>query len=112
LYASSAYGCIDTSCSLFKIEDAESLYVPNAFTPNGDEVNDRFRVESIGILEMHVDIFNRWGVLIYQYETPQGSWDGRTNNVPSPSDVYVYKIKAKGLVHSDIELMGKVTLVR
>ena len=112
LYATSKDGCVDTSCSVFRIENAETIYVPNAFTPNNDGTNDFFRVESIGIVEMRVYIFNRWGDLIYEYNTPEGSWDGKTNNTPAPDDVYVYKIKASGLVHPDIELLGKVTLVR
>ena len=111
LYATTAHGCIDSTCEDIDVEYAETMYVPSAFTPNGDGTNDFFKVYSTGIVKMDVIIYNRWGGKIYEYYTPDGSWDGKCNGMMSPEDVYEYKIIAVGLVHSNIERVGRVSLV-
>jgi gliding motility-associated-like protein len=111
LYVMTAHGCVDTTCQDIILEDAESLYVPTAFSPNADGRNDFFKVYSTGILEMDVIIYNRWGEKIYEYFTVEGTWDGRHKGNMSPEDVYVYKIIAKGLVHDHIEKTGRVSLI-
>jgi gliding motility-associated-like protein len=111
LYVMTVHGCVDTTCENIIVEDAETIYVPNAFSPNADGINDFFKVYSTGITEMDVIIYNRWGEKIYEYFTPEGRWDGRCNGKPSPEDVYVYKVLAKGLVHDNIEKTGKVSLI-
>lgn len=69
-----------------------SYKIPNAFTPNNDDINDKFRVILIGNIEVkEFKIFNRWGQLVY--DAPVGDvegWDGKIKNEPAPSDTYVY----------------------
>ncbi len=112
LNVTSSNGCIDSTCAPIDILSSETIYVPTVFTPNGDGKNDEFRVFSFGLTDLDVMIFNRWGEKIYEYTSLNGSWNGEYKGKPSPEDVYVFRLKAKGIVNDDIERYGRVTLVR
>ncbi|MBI5917366.1 MAG: gliding motility-associated C-terminal domain-containing protein [Bacteroidetes bacterium] len=93
--------------------DPEKAEVPNAFSPNGDDLNDSFHIVSLGsetILNMR--IWNRWGEKVYD---GPGPWDGTQDGKPAASDVYVYLIKVGCAVSVEVEekvLKGDVTLLR
>jgi gliding motility-associated-like protein len=112
LYAVSSGGCIDSACTDLEQPPVESLFLPNCFTPNGDDRNEVFKAETVGIIELNVRIYNRWGRLIYEFNTTQGYWDGTTNGVPAQEAVYDYLLKARGIVSGDFERTGRVTLLR
>jgi len=90
--------------------------VPNIFTPNGDDHNDFFdivtetRRESLEIADFKV--FNRWGQLVYDNETPDTGWDGTLNDNPQPTEAYFYQIKVAYPDGETISFQGNVTLVR
>ncbi len=91
-----------------------SIYVPNAFSPNGDLMNDYFQAITSGLIEFELFIYNRWGELIYRSSDPEEKWDGTYRGFKSPVDVYVWKIKyianeEPGIYRSKV---GHVTLVR
>lgn len=79
-----------------EIVPAAIIYIPNAFTPNGDGLNDTFGGMGEGLTEYNLQIFNRWGNLIFESNDMKNQWDGNYNNEPAPIGVYVYKINAKG----------------
>jgi len=89
------------------------MYIPSAFTPNGDGVNDFFGVKAEGIKTFNLQIFNRWGEVVFESENINNLWDGsfkgeRIKN----TDVYVYQVKATGLNNKPLpEENGSVTLV-
>ncbi len=91
---------------------ADSLKIPNAFTPNGDGNNDVFRVVAHEGAEVvsSMEIYDRWGAKVYE-NRGDSAWDGTINGKPAPSDVYVYIVKV-----TCGELIGKrvgdVTLLR
>lgn len=91
-----------------------TFYIPNAFTPNGDGINDRFRGIGQGFVTYEMEIFNRWGEMIFftdNYRNPWGAED-RKRMEEMQSGVYVYKIRV-GLPTGDIrEFIGRVTLVQ
>ncbi len=94
LIVASNQGCTDTVCT--QIEVVEGLIVPNVFTPDGDGVNDVFHVKNSGMDEYSLEIYNRWGILLFETTAPQVKWDGRTNaGEQVPSGVYYYVLKAK-----------------
>lgn len=79
-----------------EIIPAALLYIPNAFTPNGDGLNDTFGGKGEGITEYNLQIFNRFGNLIFESNDMKNQWDGNYKNEIAPIGVYVYKINAKG----------------
>ncbi len=88
------------------------LLVPNVFTPNGDGVNDEFRVAYRSIIEFDCWVYNRWGHLVYHWTDPAKGWDGTINGRPAAEGAYYYIIRAKG---ADAEAGGtyhKVTKKR
>jgi len=87
-----------------------SIFIPNAFTPNGDGINDTFGVKGEGISNYTLRIFNRWGEEVFTSENPKQQWDGTYRGKPAQSDTYVYKLFASG--SSDASRTGSVTLVR
>ena len=108
--------CKDTSSVLIKVEDAASLYIPNAFTPNGDGLNDIFVVGSTGIVKFQAIIFNKWGEKLFEWFDPEKEgWDGTLNGQLCKDDVYVYLISAKDKCDSKASTApqkGTVTLVK
>lgn len=88
-----------------------SLFVPNAFTPNSDGLNDYFNVSGKGITELTMQIFNRWGNLIFETNDLNEGWDGSLNGTECQQDVYVVKIKAKGNGRP-VYKIASVTLIR
>lgn len=72
------------------------LQVPNVFTPNGDGLNDEFRVQYRSIIEFHCWVYNRWGRLVYEWTDPAKGWDGTINGNPAPEGAYFYVIRARG----------------
>lgn len=108
-------GCVDTTCQTVIINDIFIIYVPNAFTPDGDGINDVFLPILSGIDPLTYDlmIFNRWGELIFETSNYGQSWDGMHKGLMSKEDVYVWKIKVKDAVNNEKhEYIGHVTLLK
>jgi gliding motility-associated-like protein len=113
LIAYNAFGCIDTATCKIVVDVVSSFMIPNVFSPNGDGINDLFRVDGIGLASVKAQIFNRWGTKIYEWDAPNGHWDGRTPaGVMAPDGVYFYIIEAKGLDGKEYFEKGHVTLQR
>ena len=84
------------------------LYVPNAFTPDDDGINDRFGpVFDCEFYEYHLKIFNRWGQLIFTTADFKTTWDGQFNNEPVKQDIYLYSINYRPLIKGKIS--GTIT---
>ncbi|TXB62701.1 choice-of-anchor L domain-containing protein [Phaeodactylibacter luteus] len=97
--------------------DEINVNVPNAFTPNGDMQNDFFNflaeanADQIQVLEFKV--YNRWGQLVYDNDTPETGWDGQFNDKPQPSEVYYYRIRVARPNGFELDpFQGDVTLAR
>lgn len=89
--------------------------IPNAFTPNGDGVNDLFRPTFLEDEEVtSFRVFNRWGQLIYNGDENHGEgWDGTYQGVPQPTEVYIYQITYKRASEpEEREVKGEFTLIR
>jgi gliding motility-associated-like protein len=89
--ASTADGCAGTDSIVITVYDVFGIFVPNAFTPNGDGINDVPKPILIGIMELkYFSVFNRWGQRIF-YTTSQGTgWNGTLNGNPSEAGAYVW----------------------
>ncbi len=105
------YGCFNTAS--VRIDIMEDLFIPNAFSPNGDGVNDVFRVENGGYRRMlDFSIFNRWGQRVFSgAHTIDGGWDGTYNGQIADGGVYHYYIKTE--LRDKVEVFkGDLTLLR
>jgi gliding motility-associated-like protein len=115
----SQIGCIGSDSVYVKLVSEEIpdfvIYVPNAFSPNGDGVNDEFRVEADGsrIEDIGYRIYDRWGGEVFSSSGIENGWDGKKAGKECPGGVYVYKIvfSVNGVPGSQ-ERVGTVMLVR
>ena len=108
-------GCtgIDTVNVLFKTDCPQSIHFPNAFTPNGDQYNDRFAPKVYGIVaEYQFEIYNRWGQRIFHSTTPNEGWDGRIKGILQSSEVFAWKCSWQFPGQEVQNRSGVVTLVR
>ncbi len=117
LVATSASNCVDTICYNVIIDDAFLVYVPNAFTPDGDGVNDYFAPVLNGIdpLSYQFLVFDRWGELVFESYHPTLQWGGsiKGNNEMGKQDVYVWKLAVTDAsTNKQHTLTGHVTLLR
>jgi gliding motility-associated-like protein len=113
LTAYTPIGCATTDTIQIKVFKGPAIYVPNAFTPNNDGRNDRFRCITVGITAIYFfNIYNRYGQLIYSSTDSKQGWDGSFQGKAQPSGTYVWMVKGidyNGVVHSG---KGTVTLLR
>ncbi len=94
--------------------DCAKVYeIPNAFTPDGDGINDNFSVVTEGLREvLFFEIYNRWGNKVYSSTGLESKWDGTIDGKPAPSDVYIYMMRVQCPDFEEELLHGDVTLVR
>jgi gliding motility-associated-like protein len=107
-------GCMDTAEVVVTIDSTTVQFVPSAFTPNGDGLNDVFRITNINFQKLvEFNVYNRWGQLVYQNSyDPKKGWDGTYNGVAQDMGVYNYSIiviTAEGITKY---YKGDVTLIR
>lgn len=97
------------------IQISESkLEMPNAFSPNGDGINDIYRAKNSyqSIVEFDAYIFNRWGQKIYEWHDPAGGWDGKFNGKDVKQGVYFVLVNAKGADGRKYNIKKDVNLLR
>ncbi len=114
LIASSSLGCADTVTHCILIQGESYFYIPNTFTPNGDELNEVFYPVASGIKGYSMVIFDRWGDEIYTSGKADDVWNGHVKGTDllAPQGVYVYKIVIEDAQGKQHEFMGHVNLIR
>jgi gliding motility-associated-like protein len=118
LIASNAYGCHDTLCRPITIVEDILFFLPNSFTPDGDEFNQAFTpIFTSGIDEYNFSfrIFNRWGEVIWESNDPSIGWDATygKNGVQVPTGTYVWKLEFKYPNNDDkIRSTGHVNVLK
>ena len=109
-------GCTDTTVQVLDIEPKVNYFLPNAYTPNSDGLNDNFlgRGFFLGMTDFSMNIWNRWGELIFETNDPNEGWNGKKFNTgkASPIGVYVVIVRYKGPRGNDFKIKGFATLVR
>ncbi len=106
-------GCEDTSESLEVNISESELDVPNVFSPNGDGVNDEFRVAYRSLKKFEMVVFNRWGRKVFESSDPAEGWDGTIGNTLAAPGVYFYYIRGEGFNADEVhELKGPIHLIR
>jgi gliding motility-associated-like protein len=91
-------GCVTTDTQLVKLVKSVEIFVPNAFTPNGDGINDDLKPVFFGIKELHYfRVYNRWGQLFYQTQTLKQGWNGTFKNIKQEMQTVVWMLEALGV---------------
>ncbi|MGB3947012.1 MAG: gliding motility-associated C-terminal domain-containing protein, partial [Bacteroidia bacterium] len=114
LIVQNANGCLDTVAKPIYIGPAFSFFIPNAFTPNGDGINDYFFGNGIGIEKYDLWILDRWGNMIFHGNDLDDKWDGKSNggNESSQIDVFIWKVQLVDVFNKTHNFLGTVTLAR
>ncbi len=103
----------DTSISNPTSSLVSSLFVPNVFTPNGDDDNNLFSITKENITRIEGVIYNRWGLKMAEWNTLDYAWDGKTmSGKEAPDGTYYYIIKAEGVDQKEYLEKGYLTLIR
>ena len=109
------YGCEASITTVVELRQADMLLMPNAFSPNGDGINDLFKVSGLHIAEYHLRIYDRLSTMVYDSQLTQDldtGWDGIYDGRPARLGVYVYHVLATFKDGSQCTIRGNVTLVR
>lgn len=116
LIAMSTEGCKSDVTKYIYVKNEYNIFVPNSFTPNFDGMNDIFLpiFSSYGVSTKYysLDIFDRWGSLVFTTHDMFRGWDGSFKGEPCKSDLYVYSIRFKDLEGKVYQKMGHVTLLK
>jgi len=104
------FGCMSKDSIVIKV--VPTLYIPNCFTPNDDNLNDIFKPEYAGYTDIELLIFDRWGEQIFKTVELHGGWNGKRKDAPCQIGVYTYKLTATDYNKQTIEKIGHVTLLR
>ncbi len=111
LTAKNEFDCRDTAIKILEILPEFFLYVPNAFTPNNDGLNDVFVPVSRGVTQYSMEIFDRWGERLFVSKELQAGWNGSFKGKLCPVDVYVWKITCSTSYGEAKTVTGHVTLL-
>ncbi|MEI9944928.1 MAG: PKD domain-containing protein [Chitinophagaceae bacterium] len=106
-------GCVTVDTQMVKTVTKADIFVPTAFTPNNDGLNDYLRPLLHGVKQIkYFRIFNRWGQLIYERKTVEPGWDGTISGVPQPSQAFVWMVEGMGVDKTVIIKRGTTMLIR
>lgn len=113
LIVADSLGCADTTSHILYVESNCYIAVPNAFTPNGDGVNDYlYPLNAYKATNLAFRVYNRYGLLVFETTDWTKKWDGTRNGERLPSDVYVWELNYKDQFGKRISLKGSTLLIR
>lgn len=113
LVIQSAQGCSDIDSVMFNAENpCGDIYVPSAFSPNGDNQNDTLFVYGGCISFMQFEVYSRWGEQVFVSTNPANGWDGSWRGKQCEAGVFTYVLRGQLMDGSPIEMQGNITLVR
>jgi len=116
LFVTNELGCMDSASVIIELEEPILFYVPNAFTPNGDNYNNSFLpvfTSGYDPYDFHMVIYNRWGEMLFESYNALSGWDGTYGDQVAEDGVYVWDIEF-GELSSDKKqkMQGHVTLIK
>ncbi len=112
LTAYSSKSCYTTACDSIKINFSTILAVPSAFSPNGDNNNDVFKILGGPIVKLDLKIFNEWGNEIFASTSQNEGWDGTNKGLPQPIGSYQYAFTATTVDGKEVTKNGIINLTR
>ncbi len=113
MIVTAANGCKDTAYITVIADGFSEIIVPNVFSPNGDGYNEVFSINSIGLKDLYVEIYDRWGLKMSDFSSLTGGWDGKSaSGKDAPEGTYYYVLKAHGNDNKEYDLKGYLMLMR
>lgn len=112
LTAANQYGCTDVVCQPVSAIIVPGFDIPSAFSPNGDGINDIFKIRGFGIVKFDLKVYNRWGQLVFESTDPEQGWDGKFKGTLQPMDAYAYAVNLEFSDGQKLNKSGSVTLLR
>jgi len=116
--AMNADSCFAYDTISIEVQVQPSAFIPSAFTPNNDNLNDRFEFDILGATNIDISIFDRWGEKVYENKNqPNGitnthGWDGTKDGKALPFDTYVYQMDVTFFDGFIKNMSGTVTIMR
>lgn len=106
-------GCVTVDSLEVQIVSKSDIYIPNAFTPNGDGLNDYLKPVLMGIKELkYFRVFNRWGEVVFQSATDKPGWNGIHKGKQQASQTYVWMVEGIGIDGKTVTKKGSCLLIR
>ena len=105
-------GCVNNDSILVRIDENVIVFVPTAFSPNEDGLNDSLYVRGKGIKSLTFQIFNRRGEEVFMSKDMAIGWDGNYEGEPMNKEVFVYLLKVTPYIREPFKQTGSVILVR
>ena len=112
LKATNAFGCTEVFSKLVSVSTDHTLFLPNAFTPNSDGVNDIFRLRGSGFISASMMILNQWGQLIFKTDNASAGWDGSSRGGLVQNGTYSYIVQIKMTDGKERVMKGNVSLIK
>lgn len=109
-------GCSDTTWFTIIVRPEFAIYIPNSFTPNGDNFNNiwKYSIKGIDLYSFHMKVYNRWGEVVWESFDPENYWDGSYKGIVAPDGTYTWSLEYDSTTESGLRetLSGHVCLLR
>ncbi len=104
--------CHNYDTVLVDISGFMEIFIPNIFSPNGDGFNDYLVIDGPRLFNFNIEIFDRWGKLIYTAENQKDYWDGKFKGTELASQTFVYKVTGETVLGEILTRSGNVTIIK
>ena len=104
-------GCVDSISGTLEVDEFYNFWIPNAFTPNNDGMNDIYIPKTEGVTKFKMDLYDRWGILIYTTDDVLKGWDSTIDGRQAQEDVYVYRITVTDVCEKVHTYVGHFSLL-
>ena len=105
-------GCVATDTIFISVNGTVNLFVPNAFSPNGDGTNDTFKIYGLGIIAAEWKVYDERGFTLFESNVPSDEWDGLVNGNKAEPGLYFYSVKVAFMDGSSQQMNGQLVLIR
>ncbi len=102
------FNCVGESSVTFEARCPTTFYIPTAFSPNGDSINDEFSVEGFDVISMELVVFDRWGIEVFRTRDHENDWDGKMNGLSAAAEgYYAWMLTFTGYDQEGLEITDK-----
>ena len=112
IYYTLSNNCNEIDSILIELGCELQIFIPNVFTPNSDEHNEKLVIKAVNLLDFEISIYSRWGELIFYSNDIENRWDGKFNGNIAPTGVYSYVLKAYGKDGQAVNKQGTITILK